>query len=45
MSKNVLPTYAFISLSITFRFLTHFEFTFLFDVKKFCNLILAHDVF
>ena len=45
MSKSVLPTFSsknFVVSGITFRSLTHFEFIFVYGVRKYSNFILSH---
>ena len=45
MSKSVLPMFSsqsFIVCSLTFRFLIHFEFIFVYGVKECSNFILLH---
>ena len=44
-NQSVLPmfsTKSFIVSLLTFRFLIHFEFTFVFGIRKFPNFILSH---
>ena len=45
MSWNVLPIFSsksFIVSSLTFRSLIHFEYIFVYGVRKYSNLILLH---
>ena len=45
MSSSVLPMFpskGFIVSGLTFRSLMHFEFIFVFDVRKCCNFFLLH---
>ena len=45
MSSSVLPMFSsksFIVSGLTFRSLTHFEFIFVYGVKKCSNFILSH---
>ena len=45
MSKRVLLIFSsksFIITSLTFRSLTHFEFIFVYGVRKYSNFILSH---
>ena len=47
MSESVLPIFSsrsFIVSGLTFRSLIHFEFIFVYDVRKCSNLILSHVV-
>ena len=47
MSESVLPVFlpkSFIVSGLTFRSSTHFEFIFVYGVRKYYNLILLHVV-
>ena len=48
MSSSVLPMFfskSFIVFGLTFRFLIHFEFIFVYGVRKCSNFILLHVAF
>ena len=45
MSESVLPMFSsrgFIVFGLTFRSLIHFEFIFVYGVRKHCSFILLH---
>ena len=45
MSLSVLPMFSsksFIVSGLTFRFLIHFEFIFVYGVRKFSNFVVLH---
>ena len=45
MSKTVLPVFSsrsFMVLGLTFRSLVHFEFIFVYGLRKYSNLIVLH---